>query len=160
MKINLIILSLFVVFGTSCTNKTVVLSEGELPEDIFYLADQIKPFTGKCYIYFSNSQNLKEELNFKNGILNGLRISYYNNGQIKRQGIYKDGRYNGIWKAYDESGTQVFEAEYKMDMLTGKYISWHKTGVIKEKGLYNNNTKVGEWVSYDEAGMFRNKLTL
>jgi antitoxin component YwqK of YwqJK toxin-antitoxin module len=140
--------------------KTVILSEDELPEDIFYLQDEIKPFSGTCYIYFSGTEILKEELNFKEGVLHGSRVSYFKNGQVKREGSYENGRYQGIWRGFNLSGNQLFEVEYKQDTLTGKFISWHATGVIKEKGLYKNNTRIGEWIRYDEAGMITRKELL
>ena len=160
MKINYFIIILLAVLSMSCSNKTVILTEGNLPEDIFYLQDEIKPFSGKCYIYFHNSELIKEELNFKDGILHGLRVSYFKNGQIKRQGFYNIGKYNGTWKGFNELGSQIFEAEYNKDTLNGQFISWYRFGVIKEKGSYNKNARVGAWILYDEAGMILKQTIL
>lgn len=153
MKINYILLFLLAVLSVSCSKNSVVLTEDELPEDIFYLKDDIKPFNGTCYIYFNKSNQLKEELSFKNGVLHGLRVSYFKNGQIKQKGFFKDGRYNGTWKSFNEAGNIIFEAEYSNDTLTGKYVSWYKTNVMKEKGNCEKNRRVGKWIYYDEAGM-------
>ena len=160
MRLTYIILFILAFASISCSEKVVVLSENELPEDIFYLQDEIKPFTGKCYIYFHNSEIIKEEMNFEDGILHGQRISYFKGGQIKRIGTYSTGDYHGIWKGYDEKGNQLFEIEYQNDSLHGKFISWFPTGVIKETGTFHKNSKVGNWTYYDQAGMILKKNTL
>lgn len=160
MKHNYLIILLLAVLGVSCSKNEVILTENELPEDIFYLQDEIKPFSGTCLIYYTNTEILKEEFHFKDGVLDGARISFYKNGQIKREGNYISGLYNGTWKVYDEKGNQTMELEYKNDSLYGNFISWHETGVICEKGEYCNNIRKGEWVSYDEAGMIINKSVL
>lgn len=157
MKYNYLLLLLLAVMGVSCSQSEVILTEDELPEDIFYLKDDIKPFTGKCYIYFSGTEQLKEQFTFKAGVLNGERISYHRSGEIKRIGNYDMGNTDGTWKAFDENGAQVLEVEYESDSLSGDYIAWYETGVIREKGFYHQNTPKGLWVSYDEAGMIIKK---
>lgn len=160
MRNTLIIFAVIALGLTSCSQKNVVLTEDKIPEDIFYLENDLKPFTGTCTIYYRNTDAIKEIMNFKNGILNGSHVSYYKNGKIKRSGIYRNGNLNGKWTGYDPEGKKIYEVEYKNDTLIGRFISWYSTGVIREKGAYKNNQKVGEWLSYDEAGMIIKKVLL
>lgn len=155
MKIITIILSITTVFTLSCTNKTVVLNENELPEDIFYLKDRVEPFSGTCHIYYDKSEILKEVMHFKDGVLNGQRLSYYKNGQIKHEGEIKNGKFEGTWKGYAENGKPLYEVNYTNDLLDGQYLSCYSSGVIKAKGVYRNNKSTGEWQRYDESGMLR-----
>jgi antitoxin component YwqK of YwqJK toxin-antitoxin module len=148
------------ILTISCSKHDVILTEDQLPDDIFYLKDEIKPFTGRCLVYFYKTEILKEEINFRNGILDGSHISYYKNGVIKRIGHYREGNFNGKWTGYDTEGNKTFEVEYKNDTLIGRFISWYSTGVIKQKGSYHNNVQIGEWISYDEAGMITKKVIL
>jgi antitoxin component YwqK of YwqJK toxin-antitoxin module len=154
------ILILLALLTTSCSKRSIVLTEDNLPEDIFYLNNEIKPYSGTCVIYYKNTESIKEELNFKNGILNGSHVSYYITGQVKRKGSYLNGNLNGKWTGFDVKGNKLYEVEYKNDTLIGRFISWYSTGVIREKGVYHNNQKVGEWLSYDEAGMVIRKVLL
>jgi antitoxin component YwqK of YwqJK toxin-antitoxin module len=154
------ILILLAIFTVSCSKRSIVLTEDTLPEDIFYLDNEIKPYSGTCLIYYKNTESIKEEMNFKNGILSGSHVSYYLNGKIKRQGTYLNGDLNGKWTGFDEKGNKLYEVEYKNDTLIGKFISWYSTGVIREKGVYQNNSKTGEWLSYDESGMITRKVSL
>ena len=153
MKFCTYIFVLLSIFGASCSKNTVILTEDDLPEDIFYLQDEIKPFSGKAYIYFLNSEKIKEEMNFKNGILHGTRISYHCNGQIKQLGEYQNGTFDGSWVSFCENGNKLYEVEYNHDTLEGNYVSWYSTGVIREKAIFSKNTIVGEVTIYDEAGM-------
>ncbi|MBN2484859.1 MAG: hypothetical protein JXB34_02685 [Bacteroidales bacterium] len=147
-------------FSASCSEKNFVITEDSIPSDIFYLENEIKPFTGKCTIYYRNTETIKETISFKKGVLNGEHTSYYKNGQVKRKGSYVNGCLHGKWTGYDMEGHKVFEAEYKNDTLVGRFITWYSSGVIREKGSYKNNHRVGEWHSFDEAGMTISKVIL
>mgnify|MGYP006188358569 FL=1 len=54
-------------------------------------------------------------------------MSYYDNGQLYLDRIYKDGKLEGIWKSYYENGQLNYEWNYK----EGKLISqkcWDENG--------------------------------
>lgn len=154
---NLIILVILLIGLSSCTKRTVTIYEKDIPEDIFYLKDHIQPFTGKCLVYYNGSHQIKEVLNYRNGILNGESISYYKCGSVKRKGYYKNGRLSGRWESWSEKGKPIYEVNYKNDTLDGEATVWHSSGVVKEKGIYADNHKSGLWVCYDEAGMILSK---
>jgi antitoxin component YwqK of YwqJK toxin-antitoxin module len=158
---NIIFIITFITFITSsCSKRSIVLTEDTLPEDIFFLESELKPYTGKCTIYYINTEIIKDVICFKNGILNGEHKSYYKNGQLKRQGSYVNGNLNGKWIGYEIDGRKIYEVEYKNDTLVGRFFTWYSTGVIREKGSFRNNRKVDEWVLYDEAGMIISKTIL
>jgi antitoxin component YwqK of YwqJK toxin-antitoxin module len=152
---------LYIVIATlglaSCSNSRVVITEADMPEDMFYLDDEIKPYTGKAIIYFSGTEIIKEELTYKRGILNGEAISYFQNGKIKRRGEYKMGRLTGKWQSWYENGKKKYEVDYTNDTLSGAFTLWYATGVVKIRGSYSENNRVGQWIEYDEAGMVMNK---
>lgn len=144
-------------FATSCSTNKIVLTEDQLSEDVFFLENEIKPFTGKCVIYYTDSKVVKEEMHFTDGILNGTHTSYYKNGQLKREGKFLNGNLEGTWVGYSENGTKLYEAHYSNDTLAGAFVSWYETGVPKEKGEYKDNRRIGNWTYYDEAGMILRK---
>jgi antitoxin component YwqK of YwqJK toxin-antitoxin module len=154
------IIPLLAFLNISCSQRQIVITEDQVPDDIFYLQDEIHPYTGECVIYYKNTEHLKEVMTFKNGLLDGPRISYYIDGSIKCKGYYSNGNLDGKWRGYDKKGKMIYEVQYRNDTLIGKFISWYSTGVIKEKGKYEQNKKAGEWVSYDEAGMVLKKTNL
>jgi antitoxin component YwqK of YwqJK toxin-antitoxin module len=141
----------FLLVMSSCSHK-ITISEDQLPEDKFYYSDAITPYTGKCIILYKNSEKVKEEMHFKNGVLNGIWISYYPTGEMKQKGEYSNGMFHGKWESWSELGGKLYEVYYQKDSLSGKYITWHKTGKVKEKGEFLTNKKVGDWLIYNESG--------
>lgn len=150
---NLIYFLLILIAFTSCSHSHVVITDNEIPEEVFYLADQLKPFSGECIIYFDNTEIVKEKMTFKKGILHGTMTSYYKNGNIRRQGTFVDGKIEGKWDSWYQNGKKQYTAYFSNDTLNGEYMEWYATGVMKEKGLYAQNKPEGSWVEYDEAGM-------
>lgn len=136
---------LITLFFVSCT-KEIVITEDQLPEDVFYLSQEIKPYTGKCLIYYKDTEQVKEELHFKNGILEGKRLAFYQNGSIKTKGFYIDGKMTGLWSGWDKKGNRIFEVEYYNDSLEGKCKLWSESGKIIRSGTYKSNIKLNDWV--------------
>lgn len=118
MKNSLLLLIAFLaIVLSSCTRNEVVITETEIPEDIFYLHDELKPYSGRCLVYYTNSEIVKDVMHYKQGYLNGERKSFYKNGQIKFQGDYNYGKLNGTWKKFTDSGEVIFIATYHNDSL-------------------------------------------
>jgi hypothetical protein len=47
---------------------------------------------------------------YKNGIKEGIEISYHPNGNIKAEGVYKKGKLDCYYKVYDKKGNFAFES--------------------------------------------------
>lgn len=147
-----------IIFFASCSSSGIVITENDLPEEIFYLTDHIKPYSGRCLMYYNNSELVKQDMSFKDGKLNGTLFMYYKNGNIKRKGEYFAGHYNGKWEQWAKNGKKLYEVHYKNDTLSGDYMIWYPTGVLKKRGMYADNNRSGLWIEYDEAGMIIKKL--
>ncbi|ARV15433.1 toxin-antitoxin system YwqK family antitoxin [Polaribacter sp. SA4-12] len=66
---------------------------------------------------------------------------YFDNGDVKVQGFFKDKKLTGIWTSFDKKGNKTQIAQYKEGKKTGKWFVWNKES-LKEI-TYNNNTVVG-----------------
>jgi antitoxin component YwqK of YwqJK toxin-antitoxin module len=62
---------------------------------------------------------------------------YYENGNIKTQGFFKNNKLTGKWVAYDEQGNKKQVAYYKEGKKDGKWMIWTKDAV-KEINYKNN----------------------
>ena len=77
---------------------------------------------GKWKIYYRSGQ-VRNIVNYDNGVLNDTIIGYNENGSLKFRGIFKDGQKTGTWLIYDENGNflrnQVYmkPGEKRMDTL-------------------------------------------
>ena len=69
-------------------------------------------------IYYENGQ-LKLEVNYKDGKEEGLWKGYYDNSQLRMEGNYKDGKQEGLWKGYYDNGQLRSEGNYKDGKLDG-----------------------------------------
>jgi len=55
---------------------------------------------------------LKLVKHYKNGIVHGKIIYYWDNGQIRLTGQYEEMRRTGIWETYDSNGDLIMEDNY------------------------------------------------
>ena len=74
---------------------------------------------GSVKDYYENGQ-LKAELNYKNGKLDGLEKEYHQNGQLYIEENYKDGKLEGESTNYDENGNLTSKAIFKDDEMVEK----------------------------------------
>ena len=70
---------------------------------------------------------------------------YYENGQIKQEGNYKDHKKDGKWTKWYKDGEKKYEKNYKDGKKDGKWNEWDENGQIKSEATY----KDGECVSGD-----------
>ena len=63
--------------------------------------------------YYENGQ-LKQEGNYKNGIRDGEWIYYLENGQIGWVKRWKKGKKDGQWIRYDEEGSMIEKSCYEV----------------------------------------------
>jgi antitoxin component YwqK of YwqJK toxin-antitoxin module len=66
---------------------------------------------------------------------------YYDNGDVKVEGFFKDKKLTGTWTSFDKQGNKTQIAQYKAGKKVGKWFVWNKES-LKEI-TYNNNAVVG-----------------
>ena len=115
----------------------------------------------------------------KPNILDSTYISYYFNGNKKREGIYKDNKAvgdwmffyegesikmigplsnnqsNGYWKYFFENGNIRKEGLLVNNKKSGLWKYYHENGKVKSKGQYKNDLKNGSWSYNFESGRFK-----
>lgn len=64
----------------------------------------------------------------KDGLLNGINVSFYTSGKIREVGNYKNFQETGIW------------------------IFFYENGKIESLGNYSEGLKIGEWLYYNNSG--------
>ncbi|MFN4952311.1 MAG: toxin-antitoxin system YwqK family antitoxin [Flavobacteriales bacterium] len=85
---------------------------------------------------------IKEEYDYEGQNKTGDFIEYYENGKIKRQGMFNTNLYNGSWVYYYENGN--IKAE-------GKFINGNGQDVSENSGIPKNGRE-GIWIFYYESG--------
>ena len=65
---------------------------------------------------------------------------YFDNGDVKVQGFFKDKKLTGIWTSFDKQGNKTQIAQYNEGKKVGKWFVWNKESL--REIAYNNNTVV------------------
>ena len=153
MRILLYVSVIFISLTSfTCSKNRIIINEGDIKNDMFYLEGEIEPFSGICIVPHSKGNSIKEIRRFKSGVIDGEAISYYKDGTLKRKGTYNFGKMSGVWEQWYKNGNKEFQASYIKDEMTGCFKEWYTNGRIKEEGQYNQNHRVGTWKFYDEGG--------
>lgn len=90
---------------------------------------------------------------FKNGMYDG-KYQYFKNNKLKEEGIYKDGRKDGLYKEYYSDGVKVKkETPYKEGKLNGVVKSYYTNGKLEKEKGYAMSVEDGVERLYDyESG--------
>lgn len=99
--------------------------------------------------YYENGQ-LRYEKNYKDGKLNGLTKIYLENGQLNLEGNYKDGKMNGYQKKWYENGQLKHEYNYKGG-FEGLFKTYDEKGKLKSVSIYIDNKYISQ-ICWDENG--------
>jgi len=102
---------------------------------------------------------------YKNGLPEGVRREFAEDGTIVAGYIFKDGKKvsegitredglkNGAWKDFFITGELKDEGTYKDDMKVGKWTYYFANGKIEQTGKYDDKGKLtGKWVWYYPSG--------
>ncbi len=101
--------------------------------------------------YFENG-NLKEESNYKEGKLNGPRKLYYENGNLKEESNYSDNKLQGLAIGYFNNGTKSFEENYVDGILNGLKKTYYQDGKLERELNYINDKLQGLSIRYFNNG--------
>jgi hypothetical protein len=99
------ILLLVFLFPLLALGEEVTMDDLVKREGIYYKKFTEVPFTGKTT---GQQQGI-----FKNGLLEGPWVQYYDNGQLLVKGNYKNGKEEGPWFYYWDDGQLSRKVTYK-----------------------------------------------
>ena len=72
---------------------------------------------------------------------------YFDNGQVKEEGFYLEGKLHGKWTSYTETGSKQTMGEYEKGAKVGKWLFW-STNSLKEVDFATNKIEeVKSWSS-------------
>lgn len=100
--------------------------------------------------YYENGQ-LKMEGNYENGKQDGLWNMWFESGKHQCEGNYKNGKQDGLWKFYHENGQLSQELCYKDQEINGYWRKWYENGQLSNEAIIKNNRTISQ-ICYDESG--------
>lgn len=78
---------------------------------------------------------------------------YYDNGQIAQQGMFKEGKPDGKWVAFNEDGSKKSIGEYAEGTKTGKWFFWNGSQLNE---VDYNDSRVAAVKSWTQQGLVQN----
>ena len=106
--------------------------------------------------YHDNGQ-LKSEIVYKNGKENGPYTWYWNNGNIAEKGAYKDGLLHGPIKIYSWTGELEIEGILNYAKKEGVVRGYYPNRQLKSEGVYKNDKRNGPYKWYFENGQLQSQ---
>ena len=76
----------------------------------------------------------------------GEVVQYYDNGTIKAQRQFKDGKLDGAYKLYHENGQLKLEGSYRNDQMQGVFKRYNSRGQLLSEEVYEDNVLVSRKV--------------
>ena len=111
---------------------------------------------------FYPSKKIKSTIEYKNGIENGTYKFFKPNGEIRKSGIYINGKKSGKWEELFITTDSIYQiVEYKDGKKTGGFKEYYQNGKISMNGHYKDDLKNGLWTynfrngSLDMEGQFK-----
>ena len=90
-------------------------------------------------------------------VTDGESITFYKSGKVKFQGMMKNGKREGLWKSYYESGVKWSETTFSEGKKNGKTTTWFENSQMRYDGFYTNDVESGQWSYWDEQGKLSQK---
>jgi antitoxin component YwqK of YwqJK toxin-antitoxin module len=85
-------------------------------------------------------------------VQNGEQVLYHKNGKVEMRGMMKNGKRDGVWRSWYESGQPWSETTFKDGVKNGKTTTWYDNGNKRYEGFFKNNKESGRWVFWTENG--------
>ena len=141
-----------------------IQERGEGDQALIYAPNKQQPYTGWLK-EISDSGQVRNLAQIKDGKQNGLDAKWSNNGQKVSEKEYKDGELHGDTTGWHENGQKSFEAEWKNGKLvtvkvwlpdgsdcpdtnvqdgTGTVVLYDKDGKESSRDEWKNGIKVSE----------------
>lgn len=77
---------------------------------------------------------------------------YHDNGELAIEGMYKNNKRNGLWRAWFPNGNIQAESEYTEEVPNGIRKVYFENGRLMYSGMMKDGKKTGSWTFYDANG--------
>lgn len=156
LKTHILLLLLFVSACIKTENKlTVTSANPNLQLDNGIMLYNQKPYSGNIKDYYNNG-NLKSDIEYVNGRKHGIEKQWFLNSKLAIERHYTKGIKTGIHKGWWENGTQKFEYYFNTKgMYNGIHKEWYTSGQIYRDFNYINGQEVGKQRLYKNNGKIK-----
>ena len=102
------------------------------------------------YSYYTKAVSYKAT--YKMGMRDGKSQSFYPNGEITEEIVWRNDQKEGPWRQYFEDKRLKLSATYVNGKLEGAFLIYSPDGKKETEGKYRNNFPDGKWMRYKDDG--------
>ena len=102
-----------------------------MSDGLYYKKGNIAPFTGIV-------TDGVERGRLKSGLMEGLRRTYWEGGQLMQEGHYTNGKAEGTHLSYYRNSKLMSKTIFKSDKVEGPAVYYHDNGQLWFKGEFKN----------------------
>ncbi len=135
-KLFIPLICLLFCFVTIARSQEVTYDQTENKNGKVYLKGKEVPYTGKINGFYEDEITKKFVGFYKDGLLEGFYEEWYRNGNLKNKAAYKRGKVEGVSVSYFENGYKERETK----IMGGKKMflnTWYSTGFTKSVAIYD-----------------------
>ena len=88
----------------------------------------------------------------------GMALSYHPNGKLAIEAPYKNGKLDGVFRAFNENGTLRETIGYKDGEEEGFSVRYYENGKKKSREVYRRGVLNGVSEDWDENGKLRRQI--
>jgi antitoxin component YwqK of YwqJK toxin-antitoxin module len=103
------------------------------------------------WTYYQKNIKVLEET-YKEGKRDGIGRAYFEDGKVADERNYKNDVENGAWRQYYPSGKIKLETRVDSGIRNSVYYVYYENGILQTRGRYKNDHKDGDWIYYDLSG--------
>jgi antitoxin component YwqK of YwqJK toxin-antitoxin module len=121
---------------------------------VLFSCNQKKPFESIEETYPDGTSKLIKYYKSEAKEVLVKEIHYYEDGQKKMEGGFKNDARDGQWSYWYPDGKPWSQAVYTEGVPNGLKTVWHETGHKYYEGNMSDNKRVGIWKFWDKNGTF------
>ena len=96
---------------------------------------------------------------YKNGKRDGAWVFYYQSGHLQSKGNLKNRNKEGVWVSYYDNGQLSYKGNFKNGKRDGAWVSYNDNGQLFAKGNYKDDKKDGALIYYHHDGTVNKERT-
>lgn len=121
--------------------KIPTLAQMERKDSHWFMKNTQTPYSGEFIEFYMNGK-LKGKGTFKDGLADGARTGYFQDGKTSYVKSYVNGLENGEFKQFFSNGKIAQEGIFKEAKEDGIWKMWYSTGELKEQFEFKNGKAI------------------
>jgi antitoxin component YwqK of YwqJK toxin-antitoxin module len=147
--LKLIPVFLLIIFFSACTNvETSYWENGNIKSELPYKNGKLN---GVARWYYEDG-TLQQEVPYVDDMIDGTLRRYHDNGRRETEETWLNNVRNGVAIEYNYPGKRIEQKYYKNDTLHGEYRKWYGNGELQIYGNIVNGLWEGNWLYYSDYG--------